>query len=163
MIQETPAMHAALFRFVYRSVVAIPGSSEQVEAEIARIIETSRNRNAEAGLTGALVRSGTVFTQVLEGPLDALEAAYDRISADLRHAEFELIEFVPVPERGFGSWRMAYLAEDPTGGWRGDLTGHAVPGALLEGLATRIHRLIGTRPPRQAQAQEGATSASPAG
>jgi hypothetical protein len=143
----------ALFRLIYRSTVAIPGPPDRVEQEIARIVDTSRRRNAETGLTGALLRSGPAFIQVLEGPLAGLEATYDRISGDLRHTEFELIEFVPAPERCFASWDLAFVAEDPVERWR-----HATPGAeaadpALGGIAALIRRLIanGARGPHAAE------------
>ncbi len=139
----------ALFRLIYRSTVAIPGTPDQVDQELARIVERSRRRNAEATLTGALVRSGGTFIQVLEGPLAGLEETYDRISGDLRHSEFELIEFVPVAERCFGSWELAYLAEDPI-----EWSRHpAAPDPALESIAAQIRRLIanGPRGPRRAE------------
>ncbi|MBY0338374.1 MAG: BLUF domain-containing protein [Acetobacteraceae bacterium] len=99
----------ALHRVVYRSEMALVGTAAEVGDEIRAILAASRRNNAAAALTGALLYSGRHFTQVLEGPLDALERTYDRISADLRHSAFDLVQFVPLQARTFGEWGMAYV------------------------------------------------------
>jgi hypothetical protein len=101
-----------LHRLLYRSSVAILGTMEQVEAGIAAILEVSRRRNAAEELTGVLLHAEGGFTQLLEGPLSAIERVYDRIGADLRHSALEILQFVPVQERNFGSWPMAYLRQE---------------------------------------------------
>jgi hypothetical protein len=102
-------MAEALHRLVYRSVLAIVGTTEQRESTIAKILQSSQQNNAKDDLTGILVRGGETCVQVLEGPLAGIERAYDRISSDIRHTAFDLIQFVPVEARRFASWRMAYV------------------------------------------------------
>jgi hypothetical protein len=97
-----------LHRLVYRSTLAIQGTEENVLAELDRILATSRENNARHALTGVLVHSGGTIMQVLEGPREALEQTYDRISADTRHTAFDLVQFVPVTKREFAAWSMAY-------------------------------------------------------
>lgn len=113
-------MTESLHRLVYRSTLAIEGTSDRVAAELERIIAASRDSNARSGLTGVLVRTGLTIMQVLEGPRDALEDAYDRISADTRHIGFDLVQFMPVPRREFGDWRMGYVPPDHLQGFRLD-------------------------------------------
>jgi hypothetical protein len=98
-------------RLVYRSSLVAPAADRRQEL-LAAILETSRRRNAAVGLTGALLHAGECLVQVLEGPLQPLEETYDRISADLRHANLVLLQFVPIAERGFPDWRMAYVPPD---------------------------------------------------
>ena len=94
-------------RLLYRSESALVGSGEPVEREVAEIVRASRTANEAAGLTGALLLSSGVFTQALEGPLDAVEASFERICGDLRHRRVRLLEFAVAEERVFGEWSMA--------------------------------------------------------
>lgn len=105
-------MPETLHRLIYRSTSAITGTSEEVEREIAAILAASRRRNAAAGVTGVLVHGGETFTQVLEGAGEAIEEVFDRITMDLRHSGFDLVQFIPVTERRFSDWRMAYVRQD---------------------------------------------------
>ena len=101
-----------LHRLVYRSVFSMPAEEATTARELDSILETSRRNNSAAGLTGALLHSGAQFVQVLEGPLPAIEAVYDRIAADLRHTSVELLQFTPVPEPSFPAWSMAFVPQD---------------------------------------------------
>ncbi|WP_187830421.1 BLUF domain-containing protein [Siccirubricoccus phaeus] len=134
-------MAEPLYRLLYRSKVAILGTTEEVRAEVAAILAGARRHNAAAGLTGALLHEGATFTQVLEGELPALEEAYDRISADLRHTEFELMQFALVPERGFGGEALAFLAPAEL-----DAAGLAAPGDAADaanGVLRRMAAILG--------------------
>jgi hypothetical protein len=100
-----------LHRLIYRSTNAITGNSDHVAAEVEAILAASRRRNEAAGLTGVLVHSAETFTQVIEGELPAVEAVFDRIAMDLRHTDFDLVQFIPVNARRFAAWRMAYVGQ----------------------------------------------------
>lgn len=107
-----PRETADLFRLVYRSHSALVGSAALVRVMMEEIIESSQRRNADAGITGALVYTQSLFVQALEGPALAVEAAFDRICCDLRHRKIEVAEYGPVLERGFGSWSMRLVRPD---------------------------------------------------
>ncbi|MCO6418775.1 BLUF domain-containing protein [Siccirubricoccus sp. KC 17139] len=124
-----------IHRLVYRSTSAILGTEEQVAAEVAAIVAAARRNNLATGLTGVLVYSGESFTQVLEGPLAALEATYDRISADLRHRQFDLLQFTRAPARSFGNWELAYLTQDALDAFWQD---GAMPGGDPTDAANRV-------------------------
>lgn len=129
-------MSPGLHRLVYRSEMSILGTSEQVEAEIAAILDTSCRNNAACELTGVLLHSKQAFTQVLEGPLGPLEATYDRISADLRHISLDLVQFVPVAARSFAGWSMAYVGQEAMDGLWND-------GSLRSGMAPEeVHAAV---------------------
>jgi hypothetical protein len=96
-----------LFRVIYISRSLIPPSA--VEAEIGRILEASRRRNAARGVTGALLFSKGAFAQVLEGPLASVEEVFETIQSDPRHREVVVLEAGSVPERAFPEWHMAYV------------------------------------------------------
>ncbi len=55
------------------------------------------------------------FGQVLEGPQAAVEATFERIQQDTRHGDVALLEFVPISERAFDTWAMAYVGNRPDG------------------------------------------------
>lgn len=101
-----------LRRLVYVSRSQISGDATEVAAALAKILETARRRNAELGVTGALVlRGGRRFAQVLEGEPDAVQAVFDSIAADPRHGEVTVTEDGPVAVRAFPGWSMAYVGE----------------------------------------------------
>ncbi len=83
---------------------------------VDQILRTSRRNNAAVGVTGLLVTGGRRFLQALEGPEEAVEATYDRISADARH--FAVVQLVreTIDTRQFAQWAMGMQAgAEPTG------------------------------------------------
>ena len=86
-------------------------STSRTEPSIAivhDILESSRRNNRRDFLTGVLVVGGRRYLQVLEGPAEAIDAAYRRIKADTRH--YALVELArkPIAKRNFGDWDMGY-------------------------------------------------------
>ena len=49
------------------------------------------------------------FAQVLEGPLDKLEAAFERIQQDERHGEVSLLALNPIEQLSFPNWSMGFI------------------------------------------------------
>lgn len=96
-----------LNRLIYRSDSAILGPCHEVERRIDELVRASHAANAAVGLSGALLLSSGVFVQVLEGPMDAVEATFERICCDLRHRRVQLLEVAIVEERVFDKWPMA--------------------------------------------------------
>lgn len=124
---------ADLFRVVYRSRSALDGTVPEIRAAADAILATSRRRNAEAGVTGALMCLGAVFIQALEGPAAAVEATFDRICCDLRHTGVEIVECGPILERGFGDWSMSHLVPPARAGTvRADPEGPSLDADALE-------------------------------
>ncbi|XYD07179.1 BLUF domain-containing protein [Methylobacterium sp. NMS12] len=105
-----------LFRIVYRSRSAIPGDAEAVRQAVAALAAASRGRNAEVGVTGAMLFAAPHVVQALEGPAAAVEAVFDRICCDLRHAGIEVVESGPVLERAFGAGALSHLVPDAADG-----------------------------------------------
>ena len=99
---------AQLFRIVYCSRNSIPGSPAAVSDDIEAILQVSRRNNARDGISGGLLFSRNSFAQVLEGPADAVEAAFERIQCDERHSEVSVVQSGPVTTRDFPEWSMAY-------------------------------------------------------
>ncbi|MBS0314365.1 MAG: BLUF domain-containing protein [Burkholderiales bacterium] len=75
-------------------------------AMIDEIVAQSRKNNPEAGLTGLLCHSGSIFMQVIEGGRPAVSATFARILRDPRHRDVELLVFEEISERRFAGWVM---------------------------------------------------------
>jgi hypothetical protein len=89
-------------RIIYISTCRTEPGVDMVED----ILRASRRNNRRDGLTGLLVVGGRRFLQVLEGPREMTQRAYERIRADQRH--FALVELSRkhVTERSFAGWDM---------------------------------------------------------
>lgn len=111
-------MSEILHRLVYYSRNLIPGSPEEVEAEIARILSVSRRNNDRVNVTGALMFNAGCFAQVLEGPAGSVEQTFERIQQDPNHGDVLLLSFEPVLERAFGNWSMGFVGSSEAGAAR---------------------------------------------
>jgi hypothetical protein len=100
-------MTDGIFRLVYCSSNTIATRDGDPAAEIAGILAVSRANNARDGITGALLYSDGSFAQVLEGPLDVVQRAFERIQRDQRHGSVVVLEARPTEARMFGMWDMA--------------------------------------------------------
>jgi hypothetical protein len=104
-----------MYRLVYYSENRVSAGGADLLAAIDDILSKSRRNNALVGVTGALMFSAGRFGQVLEGPQAAVEATFERIQQDTRHGDVALLEFVPIYERAFDTWAMAYVGDRPDG------------------------------------------------
>jgi hypothetical protein len=75
-------------------------------AELDAIVAESIARNTKAGITGMLWSDGANFAQVIEGDYDEVGATMDRIRADPRHTDIEVVLDRAVVSRQFGNWAM---------------------------------------------------------
>jgi hypothetical protein len=103
---------ADLYRLLYTSEADLPGPGDAQLRSLDAITAQARRRNRDRGLTGALLLVREHFIQVLEGPLDPLETVFETICCDFRHRRLRLVELAPAPERLFGEWSMACLAQN---------------------------------------------------
>lgn len=97
-------MTAHLIQLVYASAAARPATPDELES----ILTHSRKANAAIGVTGLLLHDNGSYFQVLEGPQDAVEATFARISGDSRHGRVLRILTATVSERAFADWSMGY-------------------------------------------------------
>lgn len=98
--------HAPLQSVIYVSVADPLMSREDIEA----ILDTARRNNARDALTGALIYNGHNFMQLLEGPLDKVDACLSAIREDRRHSGMVEIRRCIVERRDFADWSMLYEA-----------------------------------------------------
>jgi hypothetical protein len=96
------------YHLLYCSKNRIAGSATQIDAQITAILNRSRDRNRQAGISGALMFNGAAFAQLLEGPLPAVEDLFEDIQCDDRHENIILLRNAPVDVRIFSDWSMAY-------------------------------------------------------
>jgi hypothetical protein len=94
---------------IYASLAA----ADFEEHEIPALLEQARTSNAKCGLTGMLLYIGKNFFQVLEGEEAIVDAVYDQISRDPRHARITLIIREPIADRSFSEWTMGFSTVDP--------------------------------------------------
>ncbi|MEN9420316.1 MAG: hypothetical protein RI988_3937 [Pseudomonadota bacterium] len=94
-----------LVRLMYASR-AVPAIDHE---ELVTILRQSKSHNPVIGVTGVLCFSGGIFLQVLEGGRSAVNRLYNRIVADPRHTDVELLLYEEIGERRFASWSMGQV------------------------------------------------------
>ncbi len=130
-VKEAEASTEVCYRLIYRSHSLL---APQDDLALADILKVARSKNADLGITGALMLYDDWFAQVLEGPQAVIEALYARIKADPRHNGVRLNEAGAVPKRLFAKWAMAVVAEhhEP------DMPMVATTGGLAQGAPWRV-------------------------
>jgi len=73
---------------------------------LAGILVQARRNNAQADITGALICRQEMYLQLIEGPEDAIDRLYDKITVDDRHCEVRLGHTGAVDHRIFPDWAM---------------------------------------------------------
>jgi hypothetical protein len=73
------------------------------------ILRKSKANNPAIGVTGVLCFSEGIFLQALEGGRSAVNQLYNRIAADSRHTQVELLSYEEVGERRFAGWSMGQV------------------------------------------------------
>ena len=94
-----------LVRLMYASR-AVPSVDQEA---LLAILRQCKNRNPEQGITGVLCYSDGIVLQVLEGGRSAVNALYNRIVADTRHTQVELMIYSEIGERRFTGWSMGQV------------------------------------------------------
>jgi hypothetical protein len=84
------------------------------EATLNGILNIARHYNERDEITGALICRDDLYLQLLEGPADLVEAAYQRIARDTRHLEIRRLLAKPASQRLFATWAMR---DDPARSW----------------------------------------------
>jgi blue light- and temperature-responsive anti-repressor len=133
-----------VYRILYCSRNDIQNSLDHQLAEIRKILVSARANNAACGITGALLFNAGCFAQVLEGPLQEVEATFEKIQRDLRHTDVTVLEACSVAQREFPDWSMAF-----SGSAQGDSAAFAeftLDGAFANpsAAAAEIHGMLST-------------------
>jgi hypothetical protein len=102
-------MRNGLHSWLYLSASNLNVSEEPLA--IRQIVDTSRARNVDMDVTGALLFSGTRFVQFLEGPLESISSLQASIKRDARHRDIISLSVRVLRARQFGKWALAYNGE----------------------------------------------------
>ncbi|MFQ6551125.1 BLUF domain-containing protein [Aestuariibius insulae] len=78
------------------------------EPTLSGILLDARRCNERDGITGALVCRHDIYLQLLEGPAAKVEATYERIIRDDRHAAPETLVSRHIADRIFADWAMLH-------------------------------------------------------
>jgi hypothetical protein len=110
-------MSGVLYRLVYcsRNVIAQAMPGALPADEVRAILASARRSNRANGITGALLFTASGFAQVLEGRRDMVEATFERISGDPRHADVTVLSFTPTEVRSFPDWPMGFSGQASPG------------------------------------------------
>lgn len=79
------------------------------DAQLRALLALARQRNSQAGITGALLHQDGAFLQVLEGPTAPVEALYAKLGRDPRHQRVTLLARNEIPEANFPDWSMGFV------------------------------------------------------
>lgn len=89
-------------RIVYTSRL----QPELDDVRLGRLISDAAAFNAAHLITGVMAVEDGRVCQILEGKKTAVEALYDRISLDSRHASVSLLVHAPIENCHFQEWGM---------------------------------------------------------
>ena len=127
-------MNSDVYKILYCSKNLIEGENAKRDAEITQILQTSRRKNKEQNVTGALLFDSGYFAQALEGPRLAIEQIFERIQRDPRHGEVTVLGSQTHGRRDFPEWSMAHVA--PPGGIASAMAAIALDTSLLRPTAS---------------------------
>ena len=94
-------MQAELKRVVY-----VSEKTDVSDTTLKDIIASSKANNPEEDITGCLLSGSNSFLQLLEGPAEATNTLYSKISRDNRHKNVITLCDEKIDERLFLSWSM---------------------------------------------------------
>ena len=98
-----------LKRIKYVSRYSKPLDARQLE----ELGEAAARKNQELGVTGALMATGGLFYQIIEGPSEAVDGLYAAIESDERHTDIIVLSVEEdAPSRLFPDWSMKMVNLD---------------------------------------------------
>lgn len=103
--RHSRSLKPMLKQLVYVSSAVHPFSHD----ELVQILRVSHRNNVKVGVTGALLHAEGNIMHVMEGPPDAVDAVYSRVSKDPRHHGVLTLLEQYVEERTFANWSIGFL------------------------------------------------------
>jgi hypothetical protein len=113
MVERPKERPMTTFSLVYTSKALHDDLVVGGAAEIDAILATARRRNPDFGVRGALLFTEGRFVQVLEGEQAAVKGTFDRIVADPRHHDVEVLCSQFTSKARFNYWSMAFVGDSP--------------------------------------------------
>lgn len=80
------------------------------EQQLVELVTSIRPKNEARGVTGVMLYADGHFIETIEGPEDAVEAAFARIAVDPRHHTIHVALREQIDERAFPDWSMGFRA-----------------------------------------------------
>lgn len=77
--------------------------------DIQRVLWSARIRNRRMDISGALLCSGGLFAQWLEGRTEVIDAVMASIRRDERHTGLRVLQCHAITLRRFGDWHSVFL------------------------------------------------------
>jgi hypothetical protein len=99
----------SMHHIIYISCAVTPFTNAQLQ----KLLELARRRNAELAITGLLLYGNERFIQVLEGEEANVQALYELIKSDPRHQYIIAYANKPIAQRTFAEWAMAFQPISP--------------------------------------------------
>jgi hypothetical protein len=131
-----------LAEYIYASAATHDFSNE----DLIDLLKLARKNNSRRNITGMLLHHEGSFIQILEGPEDTVQALFETISRDKRHAKMLLLSRRNVEERTFGDWGMGFACSSCVG--NKDLAGFSdlllsqATALEMEQRADRAHQVL---------------------
>jgi len=94
---------------LYELIYTSGATRELTGVELARLLLAARRANAAQDVSGILLYDAGSFLQVLEGERAIVEALYDRIKRDPRHARVRTLLERTIEKRQFRDWSMGFV------------------------------------------------------
>jgi hypothetical protein len=113
---------------------------------LANILKTSQRNNALSGITGTLICREDIYLQLLEGARGDVEALFEKIKRDDRHADVTLLVQEVTAQRLFPHWAMRH---DEAKSWmwtREQVTAGVVEEATRDEVLAIFVRLVAEQP-----------------
>lgn len=98
-----------IFRLSYWSKANERKSTKEIEKDTQNILYESQIFNKKNDITGILVTNYKIYSQVIEGPSEAIKKLIGHILCDPRNEILEVLNTHVCDERIFGNWAMAFL------------------------------------------------------
>ena len=97
-----------MFELLYTSI-SPKGMSD---SDLKDILEKSRLKNQNLGITGMMIYHDREIIQILEGEKDIVQALFQTIFNDSRHSSVDLFYQGEIKNRAFSNWSMAFKLLD---------------------------------------------------
>ncbi len=124
-------MGSSIRQVLYLSRVA----QEVDDYSLKRIVAAAQMNNRRRDVTGVLALGAGIFAQVLEGDSNDVEQTLNRIRADERHHDVQMVLDKHTSARSFDRWSMELLMDEGSARLaEGVFCGERFPDELIEHL-----------------------------
>ncbi|WP_417492597.1 BLUF domain-containing protein [Maricaulis sp.] len=102
-----------LYRAVMVSKAQVDLGVGALNGELGSVLACCMKASTDRQMTGALVWDYGWFMEELEGEREVLEAFWQGIAGDPRHADPQRLEFVPLLKRRYQTWSVGTSRRGP--------------------------------------------------